>query len=158
MNKEALINELKSSKEFFDRSTKRLGEEHSGFAPKPEMYTTAQQVTHVAQTVDWFLEGATRPEGFNMNFEALDVEVRKAKSLSGARAWLERSYAAIIDWVRQSSADELARPLPAGPIMGGVPRQAIVGAVVEHTAHHRGALSVYSRLLGLVPAMPYMEG
>jgi uncharacterized damage-inducible protein DinB len=26
---------------------------------------------------------------------------------------------------------------------------------VEHTAHHRGALTVYSRLLGKVPPMPY---
>jgi len=28
--------------------------------------------------------------------------------------------------------------------------------MVEHTAHHRGALTVYSRVLGKVPAMPYM--
>jgi uncharacterized damage-inducible protein DinB len=27
--------------------------------------------------------------------------------------------------------------------------------MVEHTAHHRGALTVYSRLLGKVPLMPY---
>jgi uncharacterized damage-inducible protein DinB len=27
--------------------------------------------------------------------------------------------------------------------------------MVEHTAHHRGALTVYSRKLGKVPPMPY---
>ncbi len=27
----------------------------------------------------------------------------------------------------------------------------------SHTAHHRGALAVYARLLGKVPAMPYMD-
>jgi hypothetical protein len=27
--------------------------------------------------------------------------------------------------------------------------------MVEHTAHHRGALTAYSRLLGKVPPMPY---
>ena len=31
----------------------------------------------------------------------------------------------------------------------------IVWAMVEHTAHHRGALTVYSRPLGKVPPMPY---
>ncbi len=46
-------------------------------------------------------------------------------------------------------------PLPEGPVMGGAPRMAIISAIEEHTAHHRGALSVYSRLLGLGPPVPY---
>jgi uncharacterized damage-inducible protein DinB len=41
--------------------------------------------------------------------------------------------------------------------MGGLPRYAIVSALTDHTAHHRGALTVYARLLGLVPPMPYMD-
>jgi uncharacterized damage-inducible protein DinB len=41
--------------------------------------------------------------------------------------------------------------------MGGLPKHAIWTAVLDHTAHHRGALTVYSRLLGKVPAMPYMD-
>jgi uncharacterized damage-inducible protein DinB len=52
---------------------------------------------------------------------------------------------------------ELARPLPAGPIMGGLPMATSAGAIVEHSAHHRGALTVYSRLLGKTPLMPYGE-
>jgi uncharacterized damage-inducible protein DinB len=39
--------------------------------------------------------------------------------------------------------------------MGGQPITDIVWAMVEHTAHHRGALTVYSRELGKVPVMPY---
>jgi len=39
--------------------------------------------------------------------------------------------------------------------MGGRPLFEIIGAMVEHTAHHRGALAVYTRLLGKVPPMPY---
>ena len=30
--------------------------------------TVAQQVAHAAQTLDWFVEGAARPEGFDLNF------------------------------------------------------------------------------------------
>ena len=47
-------------------------------------------------------------------------------------------------------------PLPKDGIMGGAPRMAIVGGIIDHTAHHRGALSVYARLRGKAPAMPYM--
>jgi uncharacterized damage-inducible protein DinB len=39
--------------------------------------------------------------------------------------------------------------------MGGMPRESIIGGIVDHTAHHRGALSVYARLVGREPAMPY---
>jgi len=31
----------------------------------------------------------------------------------------------------------------------------VINAIVDHTAHHRGALSVYARLPGKVPMMPY---
>ncbi|MFP6582212.1 MAG: DinB family protein [Candidatus Hydrogenedentota bacterium] len=41
-------------------------------------------------------------------------------------------------------------------IMGSVPKHVVLGGIVEHTAHHRGALTVYTRLAGKVPAMPYM--
>jgi len=39
--------------------------------------------------------------------------------------------------------------------MGVQPASDIVWAMVEHTAHHRGALAVDSRQLGKVPVMPY---
>ncbi len=149
--------QLASTKEFFDRSTRVLTEEDSAFSPGEGGFTAAQQVAHVAQTVDWFLEGAFRPEGFSMDFEALDAEVRKVESLSAARGWLDRSFAAASEKLSSVSAEELAAPLPEGPIMGGAPRFAIVGAIQDHTAHHRGALSVYSRVQGHTPPMPYME-
>jgi uncharacterized damage-inducible protein DinB len=41
--------------------------------------------------------------------------------------------------------------------MGGQPRHSIIGALIDHTAHHRGALTVYARLLSKVPPMPYGE-
>ena len=37
------------------------------------------------------------------------------------------------------------------------PVVAIVGGIEDHTAHHRGALTVYARLLDRVPPMPYMD-
>jgi uncharacterized damage-inducible protein DinB len=150
------VKQLFASKDFFERSTRVLEEADSEFRPNPEMMTAAQQVAHTAQTLDWFVEGVSRPEGFNLNFEELTKEVQAVKSLSAARQMLEKAYANAIGYFGARTAEEMARPLPPGPIMGGQPISAAVWGMIEHTAHHRGALTVYSRLLGKVPPMPYM--
>jgi len=150
--------ELNVAKEFFDRSTRCLTEEHANYKPTDEMMTVAQQVAHVAQVVDWFIEGAFhRADGFDMNFAEHMKPVLAIESLAAARAWLDKSVKAAVLEIESKTMEELMAPLPDGPVMGGKPKLVILGAIEEHTAHHRGALSVYSRLNGLVPAMPYME-
>jgi uncharacterized damage-inducible protein DinB len=148
-------NQLLASKEFFNRSTSVLGEADSGFRPQEGMMTVAQQVAHTAQTLDWFIEGAARPEGFDLDFEKHAKALEAVTSLNAARQMLESAYENSIAFLRSRSPEQLARPLPAGPVMGGQPVSDIVWAMVEHTAHHRGALTVYSRQLGKVPPMPY---
>jgi uncharacterized damage-inducible protein DinB len=157
MNPEALIIELKMAKKFFDTSTSCLTEEDSSFAPAEGMWTVAQQVAHAAQTVDWFFQGAFRPEGFDMDWDKLGRQIAEARSLSEARAWLEAAFGRAVRQLGSRPAEEVMAPLPPNPILGEVPRAAIVSAISDHTAHHRGALTVYSRLLGRVPAMPYAE-
>jgi uncharacterized damage-inducible protein DinB len=147
--------QLLASKDFFDRSTRVLAESDSGFRPCEGMMTVAQQVAHAAQTLDWFVEGVSRAEGFNLDFEKLAKETENVTSLAAAREWMERAYANAIQFLRSRSPEALAKPLPPGPILGGQPMSDIVWAMVEHTAHHRGALTVYSRELGKVPPMPY---
>lgn len=149
--------ELESAHEFFNRSTRNLTEAHSAFAPAEGMMTTAQQVAHVAHTIDWFVDGAFRPEGFDQNWEEHAKIIAAYDSLDKARAWFERAVANARAKVASLSDAELLVPLPDGPIMGGAPRLAIFGAINDHTAHHRGALTVYARLNGIVPPMPYME-
>jgi uncharacterized damage-inducible protein DinB len=147
--------QMLASKEFFDRSTKVLDEADSGFRPHEGMMTVAQHVAHAAQTLDWFIEGASRREGFDLDFEKHAKALEGITSLAVARQMLETAYANAIDFLRSRSSDDLALPLPPGPVMGGQPIGEIVWAMVEHTAHHRGALTVYSRQLGKVPPMPY---
>jgi uncharacterized damage-inducible protein DinB len=149
--------ELESAHEFFNRSTRNLTEALSTFAPAAGMMTTAQQVAHVAHTIDWFIEGAFRPEGFDQNWEEHARIVAGFTSLEQARAWFERAVAGARARVATMTDADLMVPLPDGPIMGGAPRLAIFGAINDHTAHHRGALTVYARLNGIVPPMPYME-
>ena len=151
------VGELAATRDFFNRSTRNLTEALSSYAPAPGLMTTAQQVAHAAQTIDWFVEGAFRPEGFGMDFEAMAKDVAAVSSLAKAREWFEKAVAqASAKLGAQSDADLLA-PLPDGPIMGGMPRIAIVGAITDHTAHHRGVLTLHARLNGIVPPMPYMD-
>ena len=157
MSQQAYAAKLRSTKEYFDRSTRCLAEDHSGFCPSDGMLTAAQQVAHVAQTVDWFVEGASRPEGFDLDFESHGKALLKVTSLSAARDWLDKSFAAATAYVETLSDEDLKSPLPDGVVMGGAPRSEIFEGIVEYSAHHRGALTVYSRLCGLMPAMPYME-
>jgi len=151
------VAELDAAHEFFNRSTRNLTEEHSTLAPQPGMMTAAQQVAHAAQTIEWFMDGAFRPEGFDTRWEEHARVVQAVHSLTEARAWFERSVAAAKNTVQSKSDEELLVSLPPGPIMGGAPRIAIFSAITDHTAHHRGALTVYARLAGLVPPMPYMD-
>jgi uncharacterized damage-inducible protein DinB len=157
MIKESLHGQLAALKEYFDRSSRVLTEEDSTYSPAPGMLTAAQQVAHAAQTVEWFMTGAFAPNGFADDFEEQAKAIHAITSLTAARDWMERACAAAHQTVDDHADREWTDPLPAGPIMGGQPRYAIFGGLTDHTAHHRGALSVYSRMLGKVPPMPYME-
>jgi uncharacterized damage-inducible protein DinB len=156
MTPEGIKETLKSQQEYFNRSTRPLEEKHGGFAPKAEMFTVTQQVAHVAQTIEWFFDSAFAAE-WNMDFEGMDKQMRSVTSLAEARAWFERAIHRAIEVAESHSAEEWASLFPPNPIMGEVPRFVIVAACSDHTAHHRGALTVYQRLLGLTPPMPYME-
>ena len=157
MNKQEMISELKVAAEYFQRSTRCLDEVDSSFAPKEPLFSVAKHVAHAAQTIDWFLDGAFRPQGFDLDFEKHDREVSACTSLTAARKWFDQAISKAIETISAKSDSELTEALPEGPVMGGQPRYAIIVAITDHTAHHRGALTVYSRLLGKVPPMPYME-
>lgn len=119
------------------------------------MFTVAAQIAHTAGTVDWFIAGAFSITGFDMDFPTHSAAARAVTTLAEARLLLDASYDAAIARIERTPLVELHVPIVAGPIMGGVPRIAIFEAMADHTAHHRGALGVYARLLGLIPSMPY---
>ncbi len=157
MLSQQLVEQLNTSRKFFERSTACLEETDSAFRPREEMFSVAEQVASVALTIDWFIEGAFGDNGFNMDFEKHHADVKAVSSLKEARAMLDAAIARAQETVSGMSDDELRKPLPDGPIMAGVPRLAVFAAIDDHNAHHRGALTVYSRLLGKTPAMPYMD-
>ena len=54
--------------------------EDADFRPVEEMMTTAQQIRHIALTLDWFLEGAFGA-GFDLDFEQLEESLRQEVTL-----------------------------------------------------------------------------
>mgnify|MGYP002640662024 CR=1 FL=1 len=155
MSKEVLLNQLKASKVYLDRATNVLTEEDSALCPTDGMMTAAQQIAHAAHTVEWFLEGVFG-EGFDLDFEESTKIIFGVTSLTEARGWCTRAYAHALETIEGKSEEELNALTPEDSIMGATPIHVVLSGIVEHTAHHRGALSVYTRLLGKVPAMPYM--
>ena len=155
--KEQLLADLNAAAEFFERSTRSLTEDDSTYTPAEGIFTTAQQVAHAAQTIDWFMDGAFRPGGFDLDFEAHERAAREVRSLTEARAWFNRAVENARSVINATPDEDWARPLADGPVMGGAPRAAILGAITDHTAHHRGALTIYARLRNKVPPMPYMD-
>ena len=151
---QGFIQELEMTLKFFKTTLSVFEEADSGYAAQPEMFTVAGQVAHTAQTVGWFVEGAFG-EGWDMDFDAHIAHTASVTRLSDAKEQLEKAFAETIERFGSTPDEELCAPIPDKRIMEGAPRCAIVGSIRDHTAHHRGALSVYARLLGKTPPMPY---
>jgi len=146
--------QLETSHKYIRSTISIFEEEDAGFAPQPELYTVAGHIAHAADSVEWFVDGAFG-EGWNMDFEGLIAAARAVETLEEAVAWLDRAFEKAIATFEAASDDDLAAPIPDDRIMPGASRSAIVVPLVDHTAHHRGALTVYARLLGKVPGMMY---
>ena len=100
------------------------------------------------------MEGAFG-KGWNMDFEGLIAAARAVETLEEAVAWLDRAFETAVATFKAASDEDLAATIPDERIMRGASRSSIVGPIIDHTAHHRGALTVYARLLGKVPKMIY---
>lgn len=146
---------LLAADDMFRRSASALTESDSAFRPAEGMFSVAEQVAHAAQTVDWFREGAFSPTGYDFDFEKHGREIAAVTSLASAWTWWERAVERMRSSLEEQDEGAWNERIVPGPAFGGEPRWKVLRGVVEHTAHHRGALTVYTRLLGREPPMPY---
>ena len=151
---EQIVIQLKTSHKYMKSTISIFDEDDAGFAPQPELYTVAGHIAHAADSVEWFVEGAFG-KGWNLDFDGLIAAARAVETLEEATAWLDRAFEKAIVTFEAASEEDLGGTIPDERIMKGAPRSAIVGPIVDHTAHHRGALTVYARLVGKVAPMPY---
>jgi uncharacterized damage-inducible protein DinB len=138
----------------FDRTTSVLEEKDAAFRATPENATIAYHIAHVAQTIDWFREGGFG-DHWRMDFEVMGAEAARVQTLAEGRRWLADAW----DRLRATVADlpeaKLEETMGDNPILPNRRRYHTLEGLVDHCAHHRGALAVYARLLGKVPPMPY---
>jgi uncharacterized damage-inducible protein DinB len=154
MANEDLTRQLQAIRTYFEKTVSCFQPADGTFAPHEGMFTVAQQISHAAHTVEWFLEGAFRPDGMNLDFAAHEAEVRAIDSLEDAMAWWSSALQEAHEFLEGSAPESWDEPI-RGQLMAGMPRRSILGGINDHTAHHRGALSVYARLLEREPPMPY---
>ena len=155
MLSESLVARIRATGKFFETTTACFDEADAGFAPDGDLYTVAAQVEHTAGSIDWFLDGMFSPDGFDLEFDKHIAEAKACTSLEAARAHFRTAIDRACATLSSKSDDELMSPLPEDSIFGSVPRAAVIDGLVDHTAHHRGALATYARLIGKIPAMPY---
>jgi uncharacterized damage-inducible protein DinB len=154
MNGQIAAQTLREHLHFLNNVLKDFREEHAHFRPTPEMLTTAQQIRHIAETIHWFREGAFG-SGFEMDFEKMEKKMKQDISLKQALQELDTAWNEMCALLEPMTEEQLLQPMPPNPIFKNDPKVACVWAAMDHTAHHRGALTVYLRLLGITPTMIY---
>src|SRR5262249_33702744 len=133
-DKDLMLQKTRETEEFFNRSSKELKEENSGFKPTPEMMSAAQQVAHTAATIHWFIDGAFSGEGFDMDFERAAKENAKVNSLKAAREQLGKAFDRLRKEIETRPADEWEEEMEENEILPGAPCVMIMPAIVDHTA------------------------
>ncbi len=144
---------LRQQLHFLNNIVRGFKPEQGDFRPTPEMMTVSQQINHIAHITRWF---RTAMDGeFDMDFERQKREYMHVASLEEAKVNLAAAYEEFATFVAGKSEAWLMEPLPENRILGRAPRLAALSANADHTAHHRGALAVYQRLLGITPTLVY---
>ncbi|BAZ71122.1 hypothetical protein NIES4106_59190 (plasmid) [Fischerella sp. NIES-4106] len=180
------VRKIQVHREYFHRSLECFTEKDSSFRPSNDCLTVAGQVIHVIFGIEFCLSGmfgsydgitpvSQRKRGFNdldwtvwaseMNLsEALDAEafpeaIEGSRSLIKAMVLFDQAMDIAANMFVSKTVEEIeTEPLPENPLWAPEFRYPdILEVMNDHTAHHRGSLAVYARLLGKESKFPYRE-
>lgn len=175
---------LQRHKGFFHRTVSCFEEKDATFRPRDNMLSVAGQIMHVTAAIELTLSGLIhnierfkdmKPvsrRGPTATWIALDYgftslnwanESNKEIPEFVERPTLAASLRAFDETIDMATEmfggltpQELMQPLPKTPMPMQNPIQ-ILEMLIDHTAHHRGALAQYARLLGYEPKFPYFD-
>lgn len=154
MDGKEVVKLIKTERHYLQNILKDFRPEHGDFKPSEEMRTVGQQIKHIALTTKFYYE-TVFGSGFTMSFEDYKAEMKKPISLEKALKDLDECYNKAESLVGNKTAAELNAPLPDNPMLGEGTLESVIIRNTDHTAHHRGALTVYLRLLGIKPQIIY---
>ena len=152
---QSLLKDFQKENEFTKRMIQAAPDDELGYKPHEKSMSLGELVGHLAETPTW---AAMMMEDV-MDFAEMptDYEPYVAASKSDALATLDKNVA-MLEGALQDRDDAFMRALwtmkKGDQVLLSEPRdEAIRGILVHHTAHHRGQLSVYLRMVGApVPA------
>jgi len=149
------VEQLREAQKHFHKSTSPFAEADSLLVPAPGGMTVVAQFAHAGQSIDWFMDGAFG-SGWEMDFAVSEMRLMEIQSLAEARSIFDKAMDRACTIIGGLSQDALFEKMPANdPILPNEPKIAAILGIIDHTAHHRGALTVYARLLGKPSPMPY---
>jgi uncharacterized damage-inducible protein DinB len=154
MNGHQAAEHVRLEREYLMKIIGAFAPDQGKFCPVAGTMTVAQQINHIAFMIRWFVQGAFGT-GFDLDPEKNNAAVRENIDLKEAVRRLNETYDDYIAFLETLTVAELDAHMPPNPILGEVPRITLLRAQADHTAHHRGVLTVYLRLLGIVPPMIY---
>ncbi|MCP4727525.1 MAG: DinB family protein [bacterium] len=157
MDGKTAVEIITKERKFLNNILKDLKPEHGDFKPADEMLTASQQIKHIALTGKWFYSKALGT-GFEFaSFDAYLEEMQKPLTLQEALDLLNETYEESVRAFGNMTEKEFDEIVKDDPMLGTFKKSDMIFYNNEHTAHHRGALSVYLRLLGITPTMIYAE-
>ncbi|MFP2927993.1 DinB family protein [Pyxidicoccus sp. 3LG] len=176
---------IRAHRQFFRRTLEAFQEEDADFQPRPGMLSVVGQVHHVIAGLELFLAGvfplmerfkgrewkSRRGPGqtwlgLEAGFTSLEWTKVSNDNLSGgdgsssplafALQAFDETMSLAAELYGQLSREEMLMALPENPIRLRTPQEALE-IMLDHTAHHRGGLAQYARLLDREPKIPYFE-
>ncbi|WP_209330541.1 DinB family protein [Lunatimonas salinarum] len=134
------------SKRYMLTIAEALPEEHYDFRPTPDEMSFAEQLMHIAVTVEWHI--FSRFEGLNTPYRTKDYQ---------AGGMTKKEIIEVLEKEMDKAAGHIAQfdPSRLGEInqygqLRRTGRQFLLLAA-DHIAHHRGQLVVYLRMNGIKP-------
>jgi len=117
------------------------------FWPTPESMTIGEQITHLADTLDYVIKPIADRTGLRPPLEEI---------ADGPISQLERMTAHVGQVLAQLNGDDWTRIVEYPDGFAMTPERAAL-VMLEHDAHHRGQLIVALRLLGIGPPKRWKE-
>lgn len=185
-NNNPFVQKIRDHQEYFHRVVECFTEEDSDFRPAKDTLSVAGQVLHVALSIEYFLSGMFGPyDGFgpmarfdrgftDMNWAplasekdlgmVLDVEdwpiaAEASNSFTKALELFDQIMDTAAEIFGSKTIEQLqTERLPENPVIPtNFTYPDILELMIDHIAHHRGALVVYGHILGRDPKIPYFE-
>jgi uncharacterized damage-inducible protein DinB len=177
MNANPITITIGKQKEFFQRSLSCFTEEDADYRPQPGMLSVSGHIHHTTASIELMMSGilrefprfgerryasrrpgATWKEwGMDWAYSANHDTVRADWSLASALRAFDETMDIVSTIFAELTPDEMRQPLGDNPMKLPSAFAVLYFGIFDHTAHHRGALSQYARLLGKEPRIPYFD-